>query len=80
MTATEERQLRRALHGTLQSVSPPPVPLEAIVRRGRGVRLRRAGAAAGAIALAGLVAIAVTGLAPRGGGLPAAPPAAPAAV
>ena len=47
MTATEERQLRRALHGTLESVSPPPVPLEAIVRRGRGVRLRRAGAAAG---------------------------------
>ena len=35
MTATEERQLRRALYGTLQSVSPPPVPFEAIARRGK---------------------------------------------
>src|SRR5580700_4213928 len=76
MTATEERQLRRALHGTLQSLSPPSVPLEAIVRRGRGVRLRRAGAAAGTLALAGIVA--VTGLALRGSQLPAVPPAAPA--
>ena len=76
MTATEERQLRRALHGTLRSVSPPPVPLEAIVRRGRGVRLRRAGAAVGALALAGIVA--VTSLAPRGSQPPAVPPAAPA--
>ena len=76
MTATEERQLRRALHGTLQSVSPPPVPLEAIVRRGRGVRLRRAGAAVGTLALAGIVA--VTSLALRGSQPPAVPPAAPA--
>jgi hypothetical protein len=76
MTATEERQLRRALHGSLQSVSPPPVPLEAIVRRGRGVRLRRAGAAAGTLALAGIVA--VTGLALRGSQPSAVPPAAPA--
>ena len=77
MTATEERQLRRALHGTLESVSPPPVPLEAIVRRGRGVRLRRAGAAAGTLALAGIVA--VTGLALRGSQPSGVPPAAPAA-
>lgn len=76
MTATEERQLRRALHGTLQSVSPPPVPLEAIARRGRGVRLRRAGAAVGTLALAGIVA--VTSLALRGSQPSAVPPAAPA--
>ncbi|MGH3202971.1 MAG: hypothetical protein ACRDOA_15500 [Streptosporangiaceae bacterium] len=76
MTATEERQLRRALHGTLQSVSPPPVPLEAIARRSRVIRLRRAGAAAGALALAGLVAI--TSLALRGNQPSAVPPAAPA--
>ncbi|HME64510.1 MAG TPA: hypothetical protein VKG61_06420 [Streptosporangiaceae bacterium] len=76
MTATEERQLRRALHGTLQSVSPPPVPLEAIVRRGRGVRLRRAGAAVGTLALAGIVA--VTSLALRGSQPSVVPPAAPA--
>jgi hypothetical protein len=76
VTATEEQQLRRALHGTLQSVSPPPVPLEAIARRGNVIRLRRAGAAVGTLALAGLVA--VTGLALRGSQLPAVPPAAPA--
>jgi hypothetical protein len=76
VTATEEQQLRRALHGTLGSVSPPPVPLEAIARRGKVIRLRRAGAAVGTLALAGLVA--VTGLALRGSQLPAVPPAAPA--
>jgi hypothetical protein len=76
MTATEERQLRRALHGTLQSLSPPSVPLEAIARRGKVIRRRRAGAAVGAFALAGIVA--VTSLTLRGSQLPAVPPAAPA--
>jgi hypothetical protein len=52
------------------------VPLEAIVRRGRGVRLRRARAAVGTLALAGIVA--VTSLALRGNQPPAVPPAAPA--
>jgi len=69
MTATEDRDLRRAVHGLLQSVPPSPAPLEAIVRRGRGIRLRRAGAAAGALGLAGIVAIAV--LAPPGSRHPA---------
>jgi hypothetical protein len=58
-----ERDLRRALHDTLQSVSPPPAPLEAIIRRGRRIRRRRTGAAAGSIALAGILAVAA--LAPR---------------
>jgi hypothetical protein len=39
------------------------VPLEAIIRRGRRIRLRRMGAAAGSIALAGIIAVAA--LAPR---------------
>jgi hypothetical protein len=76
MPATEERQLRRALHGTLQSVSPPPVPLEAIARRGKVIRLRRAGAAVGTLALAGIIAM--TSLALRGSQPSAVPPAAPA--
>ncbi|HEV2255039.1 MAG TPA: hypothetical protein VGS06_17790 [Streptosporangiaceae bacterium] len=76
MTATEERQLRRALHGTLQSVSPPPVPLEAIARQGKVIRRRRAGAAVGALALAGIVAL--TSLALRASQPPAVPPTAPA--
>jgi hypothetical protein len=76
MTATEERQLRRALHDALQSVPPPPVPLEAIARRRKVIRLRRAGAAVGTLALAGIVA--VTSLALRGSQPSAVPPAAPA--
>ena len=74
--ATGERQLRRALYDTLQSVPPPPVPLEAIARRGKVIRLRRAGATAGALALAGIVA--VTSPALRASQPPAVPPAAPA--
>jgi hypothetical protein len=80
MTATEERQLRRALHGTLQSVSPPPVPFEAITRRSKGIRLRRAGAAAGSVAL--VAAVAVAALAVNGGARTAGParvPVSPAA-
>jgi hypothetical protein len=76
MPATEERLLRRALHGTLESVSPPPVPLEAIARRGTVIRRRRAGAAVGTLALAGIVAM--TSLALRGSQPSAVPPAAPA--
>ena len=74
--ATGERQLRRALYDTLQSVPPPPVPLEAIARRGKVIRLRRAGAAVGTLALAGIVA--VTSPALRASQPPAVPPAAPA--
>jgi len=76
MTATEERQLRRALHDTLQSVPPPPVPLEAIARRGKVIRLRRAGAVVGALALAGIIAVTAPAL--RASQPPAVPPAAPA--
>jgi hypothetical protein len=57
-------------------VSPPPVPLEAIAWRGKVLRRRRAGAAVGTLALAGIIA--VTSLALHGGQLPAVPPAAPA--
>ena len=72
MTSTEDRELRRALHGTLQSMQPSPVPLETIIRRSNGIRLRRAGAAVAALGLAGVIAVA--GLAWRGGS-PAANPA-----
>src|SRR5271170_4684363 len=68
--------MRRALHGSLQSVSPPPVPLEDIVRRGKVIRRRRVGAAVGTRARAGLVAM--TSLARRGSQPPVVPPAAPA--
>jgi hypothetical protein len=72
MTATEDRELRRVLHDTLQSLPPSPAPVEAIIRRSRRIRLLRAGAAAGTLALAGLIA--VTSLALRSGQPPTAPP------
>jgi hypothetical protein len=72
MTAAEDRELRRTLQDTLQAVPPSAMPLEAIIRRGRGIRLRRAGAAAGALALAGVIA--VTSVALRGNPSSAAPP------
>ena len=85
MTATGDRELRRAVQDTLQSVPAPPVPLEAIIRRGKRRRRRRTGAAAGGLALAAVIAMAA--LAPDGGTPgPAAPgagspaPAAPGAV
>ena len=75
MTATQERKLRRALHRTLESLPPSPVPLETIIRRGRRTRLRRAGAAVGAVGAAGIIAVASLALR---AGPPSAVPAAPA--
>jgi hypothetical protein len=75
MTATEDRELRRAVHGLLQSLPPSPAPIPQIVRRGKGIRLRRAGAAVGTLALAGIVAVAV--LAPPGSRRPAVPVTTP---
>jgi hypothetical protein len=74
MTETQERELRRALHGTLQSVPPSPAPLETIIRRGKHIRLRR-GAALGAVGLAGIIAATSLALGTR---QPTALPAAPA--
>ncbi len=76
MTATQDKGLRRALHGTLQSVQPSPAPLETIIRRGKHIRMRRTGAALSAVGLAGILA--VTSLALRGGPQPTVPAAAPA--
>jgi hypothetical protein len=83
LTATEDRKLRQALHGTLQSVQQSPAPLETIIRRSKAIRLRRAGAAIGTVALAGIIAVAALAL--RGGPRPVVPstaslPARPAAV
>jgi hypothetical protein len=75
LTATEDRKLRQALHGTLQSVPSSPAPLEAILRRGKAIRLRRAGATAGSLALAGIVAVAA--LVVHGGRAPGTPATAP---
>jgi len=76
LTATEDRELRRALRGTLQSVQPPPVPLETIIRRSNRIRLRRAGAVVATLGLAGVIAVA--SLASRGGQQPEVRRRAPA--
>jgi hypothetical protein len=75
MTSTEDRELRRALYDTLQSVPPSPAPLETIIRRSKSIRLRRAGAAAGSVALA--AALAVAALAVNGGARTASPASVP---
>jgi hypothetical protein len=77
LTSTEDRELRQALHGTLQSMQPSPVPLETIIRRSNGIRLRRAGAAVAALGLAAVIAVA--SLAWRGGSPTANPATVPLA-
>jgi hypothetical protein len=62
VTVTEDSKLRRAMHGMLRDVPPSPAPLDAIIRRGRAIRLRRAGAAVAALGLAGIVAVATVAL------------------
>ena len=85
MTGAGDRELRRAVQDTLQSMPAPPVPLEAIIRRAKRTRLRRTGAVAGGLALAAVIAVAAVA-ADGGTARPAAPaagspaPAAPGAV
>jgi hypothetical protein len=75
VTVTEDTELRRRVDDMLRAVQPSAVPLEAIVRRGNGIRLRRAGAAVVGVGLAGIIA--VTTLALQAGRQPAPPAAAP---
>ena len=72
MTATEDRELRRAMHELLRDVPLSPAPLEAVIRQGKAIRLRRAGAAVGGLALAGIAAVIALAVA---GGIHQAPPA-----
>jgi hypothetical protein len=75
VTVTEDTELRRRVDDMLRAVQPSAVPLEAIVRRGNGIRLRRAGAAVVGVGLAGMIA--VTTLALHAGRQSAPPAAAP---
>ncbi len=75
---TPDAGLRQRLGDLLQEIEPPPAPLETIIRRGRGIRLRRAGAAAGALGLAGIVAAATVLASPTGPGEPGLPVTVPA--
>jgi hypothetical protein len=61
VTATEDTELRRRVDDLLRAVEPPAVPLQGIVRRGKDIRLRRAGAAAVGVGLAAIIASATLG-------------------
>ena len=73
MTGPHDAGLRQGVRGLLETVEPPAAPVDVIIRRGRGIRLRRAGAVAASLAVAGIVAGA-TPLPPRGTAGPQEPP------
>src|SRR5438067_2034109 len=53
-----EVELRRRVRELLQAVEPPMAPVDAIIRRGRGIRLRRAATAAGGLGVVAIIAAA----------------------
>ena len=59
MNSTEERVLRQRLHEETDQLETGPVPVDAILRRGRAIRARRRGAVASCVAVVA-VAVAVT--------------------
>jgi hypothetical protein len=58
VTGPGDAELRERVRGLLQAVDPPAAPVDFIIRRGRARRLRRAGAVAGGLALAAIIAVA----------------------
>jgi hypothetical protein len=73
MSLGDERQLRQRVGGALETITPPLAPVDAVIRKGKAIRLRRRiGAAAGLAAVAG-IGIAVTALLPHRAQPPAAP-------
>jgi len=56
VTGSGEAELRERVRGLLQAVEPPMAPVGSIIRRGRARRLRRTGAVAGGLGLAGIIA------------------------
>ena len=58
MSGPDETELRPRVRELLQAVEPPMAPVDAIVRRGRGIRLRRAAAVAGGLGVVAIIAAA----------------------
>lgn len=65
MTGSGEAELRERVRELIQAVEPPMTPVDAIIRRGRARRRRRAGAVAGGLGLAGIIAAATLLTPPR---------------
>lgn len=57
MSIDEERELRQRLGAVLDTITPRPAPVDAVVRQGRNVMIRRRIAV-----VAGAAAVAVLGL------------------
>jgi len=53
-----DTELRPRIRELLEAVEPPTAPVDAIVRRGRGIRLRRAAMVAGALGVVAIIAAA----------------------
>ena len=58
MSGPGEEELRPRVRELLQAVEPPMAPVDAIIRRGRGIRLRRAAMAAGGLGVVAITAAA----------------------
>ena len=58
MSGPGDTGLRPRVRELLQAVEPPMAPLDVIVRRGRGIRLRRAAMAAGGLGAVAIIAAA----------------------
>ena len=69
MSGPGDTELRPRVRELLQAVEPPMAPVDAIIRRGRGIRLRRAAMAAGGLGVIAIIAAATV--------LPSPPPAPP---
>jgi hypothetical protein len=81
VTGPGDAKLRERVRGLLQAVEPPAAPVDSIIRRGRARRLRRAGALAGGLGVAAIIAAATLltsarAPAPRQPSLPVTVPAA----
>jgi hypothetical protein len=70
VTGPDGAGLRQSMRGLLEVIEPPPAPVDSIIRRGKGIRLRRTVAALGGLGLGGIIA-AATVLAPAPAPTPA---------
>ena len=58
MSGPDDAGLRQSVRELLEVIEPPPAPVDGIIRRGKGIRLRRAVTAAGCLGLGGIIAAA----------------------
>lgn len=74
MSTDHEREIRDRLGGALETITPPSPPVDAVVRQGRTIRMRRRAVVAAGLAVVVGLGIALPGLV---GHVHAAPPVRP---